>query len=44
MATTSEALPEVLTHVRTQPLFELREAVPPLYVVGATPMRSAVSA
>jgi Protein of unknown function (DUF3237) len=37
MSTMSEALPEVLTRVRTQPLFQLRAMVPPLYVVGATP-------
>jgi hypothetical protein len=30
-------LPEVLTQVRARPLFQLREAVPPLYVVGQTP-------
>ena len=30
-------LPEVLTSVQTRPLFWLRETVPPLYVVGATP-------
>jgi hypothetical protein len=32
-----EALSEVLTQVRTRPLFQLRERVPPLYVVGQTP-------
>lgn len=32
-----EALPDVLMQVRTKPLFQLREKVPPLYVVGATP-------
>jgi Protein of unknown function (DUF3237) len=37
MSTMTEALPEVLTRVRTRPLFELREMVPPLYIVGATP-------
>jgi len=31
------SLPEVLTEVRTRHLFQLREAVPPLYVVGRTP-------
>lgn len=31
------ALPDVLAQVRTQPLFQLREKVPPLYIVGATP-------
>jgi hypothetical protein len=30
-------LPEVLTEVRARHLFQLREAVPPLYVVGQTP-------
>ena len=30
-------LPEVLTRVRLRHLFQLREAVPPLYVVGRTP-------
>jgi hypothetical protein len=30
-------LPQVLTQVRSRTLFELREAVPPLYVVGQTP-------
>jgi hypothetical protein len=37
MSTMSEALPEVLTRVWTQRLFQLRATVPPLYVVGATP-------
>jgi hypothetical protein len=37
MPITSQELPEVLTSVRTRPLFWLRETVPPLYVVGATP-------
>jgi hypothetical protein len=37
MSITSRELPEVLTSVRTRPLFRLRETVPPLYVVGATP-------
>ncbi len=32
-----EPLPEVLTRIRTRHLFQLREAVPPLYVVGQTP-------
>jgi hypothetical protein len=30
-------LPDVLRSVRTRPLFQLRERVPPLYVVGQTP-------
>jgi hypothetical protein len=34
---TNPSLSEVLTQVRTRPLFLLREAVPPLYVVGQTP-------
>jgi hypothetical protein len=33
----SHNLPEVLKSVRTRPLFLLREAVPPLLVVGKTP-------
>lgn len=33
----SENLPEILKTVRTKPLFLLRETVPPLYIVGATP-------
>lgn len=37
MTSATQALPEVLTNVRTRPLFQLREAVPPLYVVGRTP-------
>jgi hypothetical protein len=37
MTTAIKILPEVLTQVRTRPLFKLREAVPPLYVVGQTP-------
>jgi hypothetical protein len=37
MSIASQQLPEVLTVVHTRPLFRLREAVPPLYVVGATP-------
>jgi Protein of unknown function (DUF3237) len=32
-----EALPDVLMQVRTKPLFQLREKVPPLFVIGATP-------
>jgi hypothetical protein len=32
-----ENLPEVLTRVRTRPLFVIRERVPPLIVVGETP-------
>jgi hypothetical protein len=35
--TTFAELPESLRTVRTRPLFVLREAVPPLLVVGATP-------
>jgi hypothetical protein len=31
------ALPEVLRSVKTRPLFQLQERVPPLYVVGQTP-------
>jgi Protein of unknown function (DUF3237) len=37
MSNTTEASPEGLTGVRTRPLFQLRETVTPLYVVGATP-------
>jgi hypothetical protein len=37
MTTAIEALPDVLSQVRARPLFQLREAVPPLYVVGQTP-------
>jgi hypothetical protein len=33
----SQNLPEALKSVRTRPLFRLREAVPPLLVVGQTP-------
>src|SRR5580658_3478557 len=33
----SQNLPEALKSVRTRPLFLLREAVPPLLVVGQTP-------
>jgi len=32
-----ENLPDVLKNVRARPLFQLREQVPPLYVVGQTP-------
>jgi hypothetical protein len=32
-----EFLPDVLTQVRARPLFQLREAVLPLYVVDQTP-------
>jgi hypothetical protein len=32
-----EEMPDVLGTVRTRPLFQLREQVPPLYVVGQTP-------
>jgi hypothetical protein len=35
--TSFDALPAGLTSVRTRPLFVLREAVPPLFVVGPTP-------
>jgi hypothetical protein len=34
---TTPTLPQVLTQVRSRTLFQLREAVPPLYVVGQTP-------
>lgn len=37
MPSTIDSLPVVLTQVRTRHLFRLREAVPPLYVVGQTP-------
>jgi hypothetical protein len=37
MSTATQDLPEVLTRVRLRPLFQLRETVPPLYIVGATP-------
>jgi hypothetical protein len=37
MSSMSQELPDVLTSVRTRPLFRLRETVPPLYVLGATP-------
>jgi hypothetical protein len=37
MASTLGSLPEALRSVRTRPLFVLREAVPPLLVVGPTP-------
>jgi hypothetical protein len=33
----SQNLPEILTSLRTQPLFVMRLKVPPLLVVGATP-------
>ena len=33
----SDSLPETLKSVRTRPLFVLKEAVPPLFVVGPTP-------
>ena len=33
----TQNLPEVLTTVRTRPLFLLREQVPPLLIVGQTP-------
>jgi hypothetical protein len=32
-----ENLPEVLKNFRVRPLFQLREQVPPLYIVGQTP-------
>jgi hypothetical protein len=34
---TTPTLPEVMTQLRARTLFQLREAVPPLYVVGQTP-------
>jgi hypothetical protein len=34
---TNGALSDVLTSVRARPLFQLREEVPPLYVLGQTP-------
>jgi hypothetical protein len=37
VSTPLSKLPESLQSVRTRPLFVLREAVPPLLVVGATP-------
>jgi Protein of unknown function (DUF3237) len=37
VSTSLSPLPESLRAVRTRPLFVLREAVPPLLVVGATP-------
>jgi hypothetical protein len=37
MTIQTESLPDVLTQVRTKPLFQLREEVPPLFIVGATP-------
>ncbi len=37
MIPATERLPEVPTQVLTRHLFQLREAVPPLYVVGQTP-------
>jgi hypothetical protein len=37
MTTANESLPQVLTQVRARHLFQLRETVPPLYVVGQTP-------
>lgn len=36
-ASLTESLPESLKSVKTRPLFVLREAVPPLLVVGQTP-------
>lgn len=33
----SDSLPETLQSVRTRPLFVLKEAVPPLFIVGQTP-------
>jgi hypothetical protein len=33
----NQDLPEVLKSVRARPLFQLREQVPPLYVIGQTP-------
>jgi hypothetical protein len=37
MSTSLSQLPESMRSVRTRPLFVLREAVPPLLVVGPTP-------
>jgi Protein of unknown function (DUF3237) len=37
MSITPQELPAVMTRVQTRPLFLLRETVPPLYIVGATP-------
>lgn len=37
MASLLNQLPDSLTTVRTRPLFVLREKVPPLLIVGATP-------
>jgi len=37
MTSANGYLPEVLTRVRTRHLFQLRESVPPLYIVGQTP-------
>ena len=37
MTNPTKALPDALAQVRTKPLFQLREKVPPLYIVGATP-------
>jgi hypothetical protein len=37
MTIQTESLPDVLTQVRTKPLFQLRDEVPPLFIVGATP-------
>jgi Protein of unknown function (DUF3237) len=33
----TDVLPDVISSVRARPLFQLREKVPPLYVVGQTP-------
>jgi hypothetical protein len=33
----NEDLPEILKSVRDRPLFQLREQMPPVYVVGQTP-------
>jgi hypothetical protein len=37
MSTSFDQLPESLRSIKTRPLFVLRETVPPLLVVGATP-------
>ena len=37
MTAANGSLPEVLTRVRARHLFQLRESVPPLYIVGQTP-------
>jgi hypothetical protein len=37
MPSLTESLPEAIKSIRTRPLFAIREAVPPLYVVGESP-------